>query len=412
LPAVGVPSHILDLPFTTHAAHARGFALSGARARVILVCAVALALMTTLGRAPIAHALSVHLNLAVVKAHLPHSRAGREAPEHEFGGGRPPAAPQARGWARGGNHGTILQYSYDAFGRRVHKQKRTPDGHLSNNNFLWDGEVLAADLDDQRGPRVFVHEPGTFLPVLQQQDGEVFLSVNDHLGMPKDLVSADGLVAWSAQHSAYGKVVAVDADDAAKARYGEGGPSSPFRLLGQVADEDAEICWTRFRCFDAESGRWLTPDPIGIVGGPNLSGFDGPPTRNVDPQGLSSPHSDNRQFESRSEAKDAAYARAGISPGTAPDAAWEVGNDSKRRGEQGYLYTEDTGAHGNYEQFETERGSRVIAEHTNDGQGHFHAGQPKADPSRDAVDFGWGGKAQEAERYQQVDGRHHYYYPP
>jgi RHS repeat-associated protein len=286
LPAVGVPSHILDLPFTTHAAHARGFALSGARARVILVCAVALALMTTLGRAPIAHALSVHLNLAVVKAHLPHSRAGREAPEHEFGGGRPPAAPQARGWARGGNHGTILQYSYDAFGRRVHKQKRTPDGHLSNNNFLWDGEVLAADLDDQRGPRVFVHEPGTFLPVLQQQDGEVFLSVNDHLGMPKDLVSADGLVAWSAQHSAYGKVVAVDADDAAKARYGEGGPSSPFRLLGQVADEDAEICWTRFRCFDAESGRWLTPDPLGVDGGLNLSGFDGAPTRVVDPRGL------------------------------------------------------------------------------------------------------------------------------
>ncbi|XVV07970.1 HNH/endonuclease VII fold putative polymorphic toxin [Actinosynnema sp. CA-248983] len=64
-------------------------------------------------------------------------------------------------------------------------------------------------------------------------------------------------------------------------------------------------------------------------------------------------------------------------------------------------------------QFETPDGSRVIAEHTNDPrapQPHFHAGQPKGDPSRDGVDFGWGGSS-EFERYGQVDGKHHYYYP-
>src|SRR6478736_3653175 len=162
----------------------------------------------------------------------------------------------------------------------------------------WDGEVLAAELDDQRGPRAFVHEPGGFEPVLQQQGGETFLCVNDHLGMPKDLVSGDGLVVWTAAHSAYGRVIAVDADLAAKARYGESasvtagargtatGIESPFRLLGQVADEDAELGWTRFRCFDAETGRWLSPDPLGLNGGFTLFGFGASPANQIDPLGL------------------------------------------------------------------------------------------------------------------------------
>jgi RHS repeat-associated protein len=202
--------------------------------------------------------------------------------------------------------GVQLNYSYDAFGRRVHKMRRAADGAISNNNFVWDGEVLAAELDDQRGPRAFVHEPGGFEPVLQQQGGETFLCVNDHLGMPKDLASGDGLVVWTAAHSAYGRVIAVDADLAAKARYGESasatagargtatGIESPFRMLGQVADEDAELGWTRFRCFDAESGRWLSPDPLGLGGGTSLLGFDGAPTLLTDPLGQTtgggSPH--------------------------------------------------------------------------------------------------------------------------
>ena len=53
-----------------------------------------------------------------------------------------------------------------------------------------------------------------------------------------------------------------------------------------MADEEAELCWTRFRCFDPETGRWLTPDPLGVAGGANLAGYDGGPTVDVDPMGL------------------------------------------------------------------------------------------------------------------------------
>jgi RHS repeat-associated protein len=68
--------------------------------------------------------------------------------------------------------------------------------------------------------------------------------------------------------------------------------SSPFRLLGQYEDEETGLCSTRFRYFDPEVGRWCSPDPLGITGGRDLFGFDGSPTHETDPLGLSTgtPH--------------------------------------------------------------------------------------------------------------------------
>jgi RHS repeat-associated protein len=119
--------------------------------------------------------------------------------------------------------------------------------------------------------------------MLQAEQGEVFAVVCDHLGMPKELLGQDGRVAWAATHSAWGRVV-----DVAREK-GEGSArpvESPFRLLGQYHDEETGLCCTRFRYFDAVIGRWLSPDPLGIVGGKNLLAFDGAPTVEVDPLGL------------------------------------------------------------------------------------------------------------------------------
>jgi RHS repeat-associated protein len=69
---------------------------------------------------------------------------------------------------------------------------------------------------------------------------------------------------------------------------------SPFRLLGQVNDDDAELCWTRFRCFDADTGTWISTDPLGIAGGSNLYAFDGSPGTVIDPLGLSADNKTHR----------------------------------------------------------------------------------------------------------------------
>jgi RHS repeat-associated protein len=103
-------------------------------------------------------------------------------------------------------------------------------------------------------------------------------------------LTSDGPVAWSAAHSAWGQVVAEHADPPVGARLGRP-VASPFRLLGQIADEELGLCFTTFRMFDPAVGRWCSPDPLGLLGGGNLYGFNGSPTCIVDPLGLSgSPH--------------------------------------------------------------------------------------------------------------------------
>jgi RHS repeat-associated protein len=182
--------------------------------------------------------------------------------------------------------GERVLFTYDAFGRRVRKDVLPGEEHGTPRGveFLWDGNELAAERDSRRGARVFVHEPGTFVPMIQAEQGEVFAVVNDHLGMPKELVDQDGRVAWSAAHSAWGKVAEDYRDPSARRKVPV---ESPFRLLGQYADEETGLCYTRHRYFDAEVGRWCSPDPLGIRGGRDLHGFNGSPVGAVDPYGLS-----------------------------------------------------------------------------------------------------------------------------
>ncbi len=198
--------------------------------------------------------------------------------------------------------GRRVRFTYDAFARRVRKEvipaeradfagmvklalvagkDALPKSRVVE--FLWDGDVLAREIESgaEKKARVFVHHPGTFVPMLQAEDGAVFTYVNDHLGMPKELVDQDGRVAWAGSHSAWGRVAETWRDPRAKR-----GVETPFRLLGQYADEETGLCYTRFRYFDAGTGRWCSPDPLGIGGGKNLLGFDGSVTFAVDPLGL------------------------------------------------------------------------------------------------------------------------------
>ncbi|KYF71253.1 RHS repeat domain-containing protein [Sorangium cellulosum] len=183
--------------------------------------------------------------------------------------------------------GARVVMTYDAFGRRVRKEvtATTAAGRPRVVEFVWDGDVLAADIDSERGGRTFVHAPGTFVPLLQQQDGRVLTYVNDHLGTPKELLDPRGLVAWAAAHSAWGKIVEVRRDPLSELSH-RTSVESPFRLLGQYADEETGLCYTRFRFFDPETGGWCSPDPIRLLGGLNLFAWEGDPANTADPLGL------------------------------------------------------------------------------------------------------------------------------
>lgn len=61
---------------------------------------------------------------------------------------------------------------------------------------------------------------------------------------------------------------------------------NPFYFQGRVCDKETELYHFRPRWYDPETGRWLSPDPIGISGGVNLYLFcNNNPVNFVDPKG-------------------------------------------------------------------------------------------------------------------------------
>ncbi|MEP7120068.1 MAG: DUF6531 domain-containing protein [Byssovorax sp.] len=185
--------------------------------------------------------------------------------------------------------GERVLFTYDAFGRRARKTVIGPQDADSLDpprvrvvDYVWDFDELAMEIDSERGERVFVHEPSTFVPLLQRVGGETFAVVTDRLGVPRELIDGQGRVAWSAAFSAWGKLTDVVLDESREAA-----AATPFRLLGQYADDETGLAYTRYRYFDPDTARWLSPDPLRLHGRSlNLFAFDGSPTERADRLGL------------------------------------------------------------------------------------------------------------------------------
>ena len=60
----------------------------------------------------------------------------------------------------------------------------------------------------------------------------------------------------------------------------------PFRWPGQYEDAETGLYYNRFRYYDASQGHYLSPDPLGLLGGPVLAGYVSDPLTQTDPFGL------------------------------------------------------------------------------------------------------------------------------
>ena len=60
----------------------------------------------------------------------------------------------------------------------------------------------------------------------------------------------------------------------------------PWRYPGQYEDPETGLYYNRFRYYDPEAGRYISPDPIGLLGGLNLYGYVSDPLGWIDPLGL------------------------------------------------------------------------------------------------------------------------------
>ncbi|MEQ5840471.1 DUF6531 domain-containing protein [Paraburkholderia acidicola] len=177
----------------------------------------------------------------------------------------------------------IWTYQYDAFNRRVAKRRI---GAREVVKFLWDGHRLAErwqEKDGTTGQAVTWHISSTnCTPLAQETDRGLYPVISDQVGLPKALFDEHGERIWSARHTLWGRST-IDS----KASNDDGFVDTTLRFPGQWEDDETGLNYNVHRFYDADSGMYLSPDPIGLSGGARTQGYVAHPERCVDPVGLS-----------------------------------------------------------------------------------------------------------------------------
>lgn len=174
-----------------------------------------------------------------------------------------------------GPDGVVARYRYNHRGERIAKEV---GGRVTY--FVYDHRQLIAELNAQgQVEREYVWLADWPVAIIDR-DGEhrarvTFLHVN-HLGAPVLATDAAGAVAWRAEYAPFGR-----------ATTGPPAMSIALRLPGQYEDAETGLHYNDHRYYDPDRGRYLSPDPIGLQGGPDPYAYAaGSPLRNVDPSGL------------------------------------------------------------------------------------------------------------------------------
>lgn len=167
--------------------------------------------------------------------------------------------------------GAVTSFEYDALGRRVRKH-----GPSGATEYTWFGGRIV----EEHGPSGTTHylwDPDglTLWGILTGSGPSFFLSA-PHLA-PEIGFDQAGRVVWKALIDLFGTAeIAVREIDV------------PWRFPGQYADVETGLSYNGHRYYDPSSGRYITPDPLGLVGGLDPYGYVTDPLRQIDPQGLSS----------------------------------------------------------------------------------------------------------------------------
>ncbi|MDP5143333.1 polymorphic toxin type 15 domain-containing protein [Rheinheimera baltica] len=168
------------------------------------------------------------------------------------------------------NHNGVTRYEYDAFGRR--SAKITATGRL---DYLWEGNTLTGEYS-QGEFSWYIYEPNSNKPLAMVKQGQLYFYKLDQLGTPLSLTDSDNNIVWQANYSVFGKAtVTVNKID------------NPIRFQGQYYDSESGLHYNHFRYYDPQTGRFISQDPIGLLGGINHYQYAPNHINWIDPLGLS-----------------------------------------------------------------------------------------------------------------------------
>ncbi|WP_051093878.1 RHS repeat domain-containing protein [Streptomyces sp. MspMP-M5] len=214
--------------------------------------------------------------------------------------------------------GTTWRYTYDPLGRRTAKQRLTDDGeHVAEQVvFTWDGATLCEETTivhgcatqttltwDHQGLRPLAQTERILAADASQGeiDSRFFAIVTDLVGTPTELLSESGDIAWRTRSTLWGTT----------AWSREATAYTPLRFPGQYFDAESGLHYNFHRYYDPGTGRYLSPDPLGLSPAPNPLAYVDNPHHWTDPLGLA-PYRDLYHGTTKSGAE--AIIKNGVGP--------------------------------------------------------------------------------------------------
>nr|WP_321402501.1 RHS repeat-associated core domain-containing protein [uncultured Desulfobacter sp.] len=165
---------------------------------------------------------------------------------------------------------TTSSYTSDPMGRRRSKTVNT-----TTTSYLYDGDNVIMEYD-QTGAmaRRFVYGPMIDEPVCMITPSARYYYHADALGSVVALSDTSGNLAETYAYSPFGKT------------NGSSTLGNPYLFTGRRLDSESGLYYYRARHYDAQEGRFVQPDPVGIEGGINLYAYcSNRPLNYIDPDG-------------------------------------------------------------------------------------------------------------------------------
>ncbi|SMF14138.1 RHS repeat-associated core domain-containing protein [Alteromonadaceae bacterium Bs31] len=184
-------------------------------------------------------------------------------------------------------NGQTSRYTYDPLGRRISKQDE-----FGTTRYLWAGDQMVQE-SRNNSSKSYIFEPGSFKPLAQVQDQNIYHYHLDHLGTPQELSDQSGNIVWRGRYLSYGNLAVKDVDEV----------ENNIRFQGQYFDEETGLHYNRHRYYDPSIGQFTQQDPIGLLGGVNCYQYAPNPVGWVDPFGLTCKENSWNQFQKQHKGK-------------------------------------------------------------------------------------------------------------
>lgn len=176
------------------------------------------------------------------------------------------------------NH-PATSYGYNYAMQRVSKTQGNQTTRYLWQSGLLDAEIKAVDGQEKLSRRYIYlgMRPIAVIDYDKDNQASVYSINTDYLGTPKQVTDKSGKVVWEATHDAFGKVISEKTNQFV----------FNLRFAGQYDDAESGYYYNYHRYYDAKTGRYLTSDPIGLVGGLNTYNYVGQdPFGETDSSGL------------------------------------------------------------------------------------------------------------------------------